>query len=707
MIELYVSTKGNDRWSGKLSDPAAGNLDGPLATIEKARDAIRQLKTQGALSADVQVLIRGGTYPIVKPIVFAPEDSYPVTYTAFPGEKVIFEGGRRIEGWTKEETDDQEIWVADIPDVARGHWYFKQLFVNGERRVRARLPKKGYYWIDSVPDSRLDAFIFDGSDSFISKKGDFLPWKNITDVEVVVLHYWVEERMPVQSFDEENNLIVSSRKSLFALRDDRSERYAKYYVENIAEALEEPGEWYLDRKSGKLKYIPMPGEDLAEAEIYAPVTTQFIRFEGKPQNRKYIDFIRIKNLEFRHSEWIQPYNTAANFVGKKDEKDYAAVPQASYNVPGVVYLEGARNCSIEKCILRNIGWYGFELAGGCMANTIAGNEIIDAGAGGIKLIGTNSQGMLGGGSVSWMMDTNKVDEEGTNPLLRRNGFNKITDNHIYKAGRVFHSAVGIFIADSQRNDICHNHIHDLFYTGISCGFIWAYGDNMCYGNKIEKNHIHLIGQALLSDMGGVYLLGVQPGTVVRGNLIHDVERASYGGWGIYTDEGSSHIIIENNICYKVSSQLFHQHYGRENVVRNNIFAFGREGIAAYSRPEEHIGFTFERNIALVDNQPYFTNTAFGKCKYISDLNIVWDISGKEVKSGKITWDHDGKLLLDPVYSTADLKAMGLEMHSILADPCFQDAANFDFSLKEGSPALAIGFVPIDLSDVGPRASSEP
>jgi hypothetical protein len=149
---------------------------------------------------------------------------------------------------------------------------------------------------------------------------------------------------------------------------------------------------------------------------------------------------------------------------------------------------------------------------------------------------------------------------------------------------VFFSAIGIFIKDSFGNCVKGNEIYNLEYTGISCGWVWGYNESTTHHNIIEDNHIHHLGSGLMSDMGGIYLLGPQPGTELRGNHIHDVKKANYGGWGIYLDEGSSYVVVEKNKVYNTTCEAFFQHYGMENIIRDNDFASASgEGVIGLGR----------------------------------------------------------------------------------------------------------------------------
>lgn len=672
-MEIYVSILGNDNWTGFLPDPNKTGTDGPVATIEKARDIIREIKNMGGLDGPVNVNIRGGRYSLKTPLIFKPNDSAPVSYRAYPGEQPVIHGGKQIKEWTEETLTDSAIkcWVADIPEVKDGKWYFRQLFVNGIRRQRAGFPKNGFYNIENVPDLEANPWIeyWEGQDVFIASEGHFEKWRNINDIEIVVLHKWIEERIPVKSFDEESRTITLTRKSTMALNDDFAGKFARYYIDNVFEALREPGEWYLDRKAGKLYYIPFPDEEPGTVEIFAPCITQLLKIEGDPDNDKYVEFLNFEGLIFEYSDW--------------DLKNKPSV-QGAYTIPGVIKMEGSRFCVIKDCKIRHGGFYGLEISNGCRGNRITGNKIYDMGGGGIKINGSDKEG----------------------PKTGLTGNNTILDNHIHSAGRVFYSACGILSMHSFGNNISNNHIHDLYYSGISCGWVWGYDENISKNNRIEKNHIHDIGFGLLSDMGGIYILGVQPGTVVQGNIVYNIEQYCYGGWGIYTDEGSSHIIIENNICYNTGSQCFHQHYGRENTIRNNIFAFGKEGIVALSRIEEHLSFTLERNIFITKGPPIIVSSSvenFKKKGLISDLNIFWSITDNLAAAGG--WgnlDIKDNTAIQSGISIEEWKAMSYDAYSICADPKLKDIMNFNFILEADSPAFSLGFKQIDVSEVGPR-----
>jgi Right handed beta helix region len=184
------------------------------------------------------------------------------------------------------------------------------------------------------------------------------------------------------------------------------------------------------------------------------------------------------------------------------------------------------------------------------------------------------------------------------------------------------------------------------------------------------------------------LLGVSPGTVVRNNIVHDVEGHDKG-WGLYTDEGSTGILLENNLVYRTSHGSFHQHYGRDNIVRNNIFALGRDAQIVRSRDEPHRSFTFERNIVYFRSGELFSSVWSGGTDRITlDHNVYWNAGGAP-----------------PRFPAGDFEAwqaLGFDKHSRVADPRFLDADHDDFGLKPDSPARAIGFRPIDGSSVGPR-----
>ncbi|NOZ22185.1 MAG: right-handed parallel beta-helix repeat-containing protein, partial [Planctomycetes bacterium] len=429
----------------------------------------------------------------------------------------------------------------------------------------------------------------------------------------------------------------------------------RYYVENLFEALDSPGEWYLNRKTGVLYFMPPRGGDPNKAEVVAPVLRQLVLFSGEPRVGLWVEHIRLKGISFQHADW---------FVKNKGFADGQAGVQF---LKGAIHGVGARNCVIENCEIAHVGEYAIWLALGCKHNTIRHCHIHDMGGGGV-VIGETSRPSNKPKSVPGDAEYNTVD-----------------NSFIHDGGNVWREGIGVIILRSSYNTVTHNEVCDFFYSGMSVGWNWGYAPSSAHHNVVEYNHIHHLGFGVLSDMGGIYTLGVSPGTKLRYNLIHDVYSYSYGGWGLYTDEGSTDILMENNIVYNTKSGGFHQHYGKENILRNNIFAYSWEGQIKRSREEEHRSFTFERNIVYCNNEEMLGGN-WSNNNYTMDYNCYWNEAEPVVEFAGDDLD--------------EWQARGHDKHSIVANPKFVNAKKYDFRLKPDSPALKLGFKPIDMSKVG-------
>lgn len=603
--------------------------DGSISSLVAARDEIRRLRSSGphahASMEPVTVLVRAGTYRLSEPLNLGPDDSN-VTWAAYPNEHPVISGGKVIDGWKKLRGS---LWSAP----AAGD--FHQFFINGRRAQRARSPNYGYYRIDG-PSSQDKPFLLKYRGNDVHKS-----WEDSGDVEVIALLAWAEIRMPITHVDEAAHTATLAGNP----RPSNKEVDARYWVENAPDALDMAGEWYLDKKAGTVSYWPMSGENLAQDEVVAPTLQRLVQINGASN-------VTFRGLDFRHSDWS---------VGPKGYAD----TQAATEAPSAIEAVAADHITIEKCRFSELGGYAIWLGRGSKHGRIAGNQIFDMGAGGVKIGETGRR-------------TEEADQ---------NYENTISDNEIHNLGLVYPAAIGVWVAQSSRNNISHNDIHDLFYTAISVGWTWGYAANSCNHNIIEFNHLYNIGKGVLSDMGAIYTLGVQAGTVIRNNLIHDVTSFTYGGWGIYPDEGSSDLVIENNIVYRTKSAGFHQHYGANNVVRNNVFALGSEYQLMRTRAEDHVSFTFDRNIVYFDSGMLLGSNWTGG-QFHMNHNIYWDARGNPIRPAGKSWE--------------EWIASGQDTDSLIADPLFAGPSSGNFKLSPKSPAWNLGWKAIDMSTVGPR-----
>jgi parallel beta-helix repeat protein len=638
--DFFVATNGNDSWSGKLAVPNTTNSDGPFATIPKAQEAAH------AANKPATILVRGGTYFLQKPLSFAPADS-GMTIAAYPNESPVFSGGERIGGWKK---DARGWWTVNFPQVKSGQWAFVQLFADGQRRYRPRLPKEGYYNIaDAAQPSGKSAG--KGVDQFVFTSGTIKPdWQNLSDVEVIGFQVWTMARLRIESVDAAKNLVTFTGPTRSTEQWSALSKGRRFLVENVKEALERRGEWYIDRKSGDLTYIPMPGEDPDRTAIVAPKIETLVQIQG-------VQKLTLRGLTFEHANWYTP----------PEGNNYS---QAEVNLGGAITLSNARDCVIDNCTIRSVGTYGIDIADNCHGNRVENCILADLGAGGVKI------GLTRFEQNPELITSNQI----------------IQNNIIAHGGRLHPAAIGVWIGHSPNNTVEHNDIYDFYYTGVSAGWSWGYAPCGSHHNTIAWNHIYNIGQGVLSDMGGIYTLGLAPGSVLHHNLIHDVQSFDYGGWGIYFDEGTSGMTAESNIVYNTKTGGFHQHYGKENIVRNNIFAFAHDQQLQRSRQEPHRSFTFEHNIVYWKSGPLL-GSQWGDNKYLLDYNLYWRTDGKPIDFAGVSLEK--------------WQAKGQDQHSVIADPQFENPQKGDFRLKASSPASQIDFKPIDMTGVGASAVVKP
>ena len=660
---LYVSPKGDDA--------AIGSEEKPLASLDGARRRVRQLRVRG-VKEEITVLFEDGVYPLKEPVRFTPLDSGAeqgrtvYKWKVSGSEQVIFEGGRRV-------TDIQVMpnghWRAFIPEVADGKVYYEQLYVNGEHAIRARTPNIqkpwDYFYIRRPIERGRNPLTGNREDlsrtAFYAEKDDIAPLagysqKELNDIVLVAYHSWETSRQRLASVDGKTGFVMATGGMAWPYM--RWGGRQRYHLENYREALDAEHEWFLGR-DGWLEYIPDPYQKPDTTELVFPVTSSFMEIEGDEDMGLYVSNITFEGLSFRHAGYILPPH--GHSCG-----------QAEMDIPAVVHLVNATGIDFKQCEIGAVGVYGVHFDNGCYNNSLQQCWIHDMGAGGVKI------------GVGWGV---RVPSE---ELAVRK---QTVDNCIIqRGGRIHHGAIGVWIGHSCDNVVTHNDIGDLFYTGVSVGWTWGYAPTVSVRNKIEFNHIHDIGQGVLSDMGGVYTLGYAKGTTVSNNHIHHVYSYDYygaGGQGLYTDEGSAEIVMENNLVHHVRSGCFHQHYGRDNIIRNNILAFSMNGQIQRSRIEDHRSFAFTNNIVYWDNKsPLFSRKTTDEHVEVHH-NMYWNTADTVTFNG---------------LSFEDWKKTGHGDGDVIEDPLFVDPEHGDFHFRPGSPYQKIGFVPFDYMQAGVNAS---
>jgi hypothetical protein len=653
--KIYLSPNGND------SNP--GTLEKPLATLTAARDKAREIRKNSNVINPLEIVALEGEYFMFKPLYLSIEDAgsqnAPLIFKAEPEKKAVFRGGVQLSGFEKV---NDNLWKVFVPNVAYYNTYFEQLYVNGMRAVRARTPDSGFYFIKKVTETVLEkgdgrfpklAVQEIGLDSTDTECFHSFSGPDFRDALIVFYHNWDNTRKHLTGFSRKNSSVFTVGEGMKPWNPLNNK--TRYYVENFRSALNAPGEWFLER-SGYLYYIPRKGETIENTKFFVPVLKEFITIEGNQTPGKMVEYIHFENIVFE----MAGYQTPA---------DGNEPAQAAYSVDAVVTLDFANNITFRNCEIAHTGTYAFWFRRACSNCAVNHTYMHDLGAGGIKI-----------GETIIRPDK----EEITNNIV-------IDNNIIRDAGHVFPCAVGVIIFNASDNRLTHNEIANLRYSGISVGWVWGYAPSPSKRNIIEFNHIHHLGWGELCDMGGVYSLGASEGTSVSNNVIHHIYSFDYGGWGLYTDEGSFGIVEENNLVYECKNSGFHQHYGKENIIRNNIFALNLRAQLQATRVEEHRSLSFTNNIVYFSKGSLLSSN-WHKFNLLSDYNCFWDTRTKDIRFAD--------------QSFSEWKKSGKDQHSLIADPLFVNPQGFDFRFKNLSVAKKINFVPFDFSVAGVYGTEE-
>lgn len=592
-VDIYVSTNGKDSNSG--------TKESPFATIERAQKEVLNIASEIA-NEEITVWIAGGNYLFQTPLTFNVSDfgriQNKMVFKAQPGKKVQISGGVKITGWKKNRDG---LWEAELPGNLSTMLKIRELFIHNERAVRARFPNSEYLRVKKVGEDKRTNFFFE--------KGDFPFPQQPEDVELILLHDWSVSRIGVKEIDVTGHKLTAvdtiGTTSLDFFRLDGWEPNPRYFLENALEFLDADYEWFYDQTKQKF-YLKLPEDrNPNQMEINIPVSEGLIRFAGFEHHP--IKNIHFEGISFRHSLWNIPEQgycgvQACHFDPRPLREGWSVVPAA-------VFAEWTENCSFENCTFENLGGTGLWFGAGSKNCSIKNSVFNDISGNGI-MIGEGRDRKING-EPWWKVAQNQAATG-----------NRIENCVVKNCGEQFYGAVGIWCGFTAETVIKNNEIFDLPYTGISIGWMWSPEPTPCRDNSIEGNHIHHILK-VLSDGGGIYSLGLQPGSKILNNHIHDVQinagRAESNG--MFLDEGTTDVIVANNLIYNIAKSPLRFHKATTNLVKENyLFCTGENPPIRYNS-------TKEEDIQKVDNK-FFSESDANYLKELETIIEKWNYKTK-------------------------------------------------------------------------------
>ena len=713
VVSFFVSPDGDDR------NP--GTLEQPFASLHHAHSHIRS--NSGYSSGEtVTVHLRGGKYHFESPLEFRQSDQ-KIVYEAYAGETPVISGGKVLACDWQPYRDG--IMMCELPEVKEGNLHFSQLFVNGKRQIRARYPNyddsdlKHYSGhilaagkIDNAvksphPDPDEDMGFSSGAPrgirfdpaTFTNKR-----WAKQQEavIHIFQAHYWGNLQWQIKNIDWEERHIWFGHGghqigAKWSSNPCEVNHRSHFYIENIFEELDAPGEWYLDRDKGILYFMPPLDLDLAAATIEVPLLQQLVRFMG--DQSAPVQHITLRGLEFTQ--------TASTFM---EEYTIPSLSDWSIHRGGAIFMQGVRNCRIENCSFNAVGGNAVFMNNFNRNNVVSGCKFTETGDSAICFVGSL---------------------ETTVGTQRNFPFEcEAVNNLIHDCGVFGKQIAGVYISRAKRIRAAHNEIYNMPRAGI------CIGDGTWGGHLIEYNYIHDTCQQTgdhgpfnawgrdkywclvqshteyttdRSHFAGHVLIDAMEPVILRHNVFRE-----NSGWGLDLDDGASNYEIYNNLCVGVSIKL---REGAYRTIYNNIWIDGANSPCFHVGNEDNHDRYF-RNITVMSianmspehDLNFEMGAAYGEVYTLIappargpwleeiDYNCFYSDLGEFVarvqERGEVSHTEGAK------FSLAQWQTLGYDTHSVFADPMFIDPANGDYRVRPESPALKLGFENFDMSSAG-------
>ncbi len=649
--DLFVSPVGKD------SNP--GTVASPFQTLGAARDAARKV----AGKETVTVHVADGVYYLPETLVFSPADSgtamHPVTYEA------VREGGAAISGGLKLSLKWTPYRDGIFQAATPAGLAIDQMFVNGACQRMARYPNfDAAKTTAAYQGFAADAFSKERAARWADPAGGY--------IHAMHAHLWGGYHYRITGKNADGSVVYEG-----GWQNNRQMGMHPEFrmVENIFEELDAPGEWFHNAKTGTLYFMPEPGADLASVAVEVVRLRHLVEFRGTAEAP--VRFITLKGFAFRHA--------ARTFM---DNREPLLRSDWTIYRGGAVLLTGTEDVRILDGEFDQPGGNAVFVNHYNRRAFIKGCHIHDAGASGVCFVGDPKAVRNPLFEYGQTQDLAKIDRTPGPQTDNHPADCAVEDCLIHGIGRVERQPAGVQISMSMGITVRDCSIYDCARAGINInegtwgghliercdifGTVLETGDHGCFNSwgrdrYWASNHRGVSMPEVKKDPKLPFL------DAMKTTVIRDSRWRCDHGWDIDLDDGSSNYEIYNNLLLH-GGLKFREGYGRKaynNVMVNCGF-------------HPHVWFddsgdSFHSNIVMAAHADIGMSGGWGKCV-------------------------DGNLFA----SAADLakaRSSGCDVRSLAGDPLFVDPAKGDFRVKDGSPALKLGFENFPMDQFGVKKPS--